>query len=332
MGGLAMGPGNGTGVSEFVLLGLASRPATRRLLFPLFLGAYLATLLGNLLVSLLIRRDPRLRRAPMYFFLAHLSLADVGFTSAAAPTALGTLAFGSWAVPYAACLAQNYVFIAFGVLENFLLAVMAYDRYLAVCRPLRYTAVMSPGRRWGLVGISWGLAQLHALLHTLLLARLPFPARPHLRHFFCDLRQLLPLLRLSCSPTRVNEAAIFFEGGLVILGPFLFIAASYARIGRAVLQRPASERRRALSTCSSHLTMVALFYGAIVGVYFQPGTSYSAPRGAVFSVMYTVVTPAANPFVYSLRNKDVQGALRRLMGRGRFLPEAFGLIQATSSL
>ncbi|KAG6921423.1 olfactory receptor 1E5-like, partial [Chelydra serpentina] len=211
----SMGPGNGTGVSEFVLLGLASHPATRRLLFPFFLGVYLATLLGNLLVTLLIRRDPRLRRTPMYFFLAHLSLADVGFTSTVAPTALGTLASGSRAVPYAACLAQNYVFIAFGVLENFLLAVMAYDRYLAVCHPLRYTLMMSPGRRWGLVGASWGLAQLHALLHTLLLARLPFPARPRLRHFFCDLRHLLAL---AAGDTRPNHATVVAEGGLAVLG------------------------------------------------------------------------------------------------------------------
>ncbi|XP_065279062.1 olfactory receptor 1E5-like [Emys orbicularis] len=309
-----MGPGNGTGVSEFVLLGLASRLATRRLLFPLFLGAYLATLLGNLLVSLLIRRDPRLRRAPMYFFLAHLSLADVGFTSAAAPTALGTLAFGSWAVPYAACLAQNYVFIAFGVLENFLLAVMAYDRYLAVCRPLRYTAVMSPGRRWGLVGISWGLAQLHALLHTLLLTRLPFPARPHLRHFFCDLRQLLAL---ADGDTRPNHAAVLAEGSMAVLGPLLLVAGSYGRIVATLARLPAARGwRRALSTCGAHLITVALFYGTVIGLFFRPAGHYAPWRDMVATLLYSTVTPLLNPFIYSLRNQEMRGALRRVLGRG----------------
>ncbi|CAM5131442.1 unnamed protein product [Natator depressus] len=309
-----MGPRNGTSVFEFVLLGLASRPATRRLLFPLFLGTYLATLLGNLLVALLIRRDPRLHRAPMYFFLAHLSLADVGFTSAAAPTALGTLASGSRAVPYAACLAQNYIFIAFGVLENFLLAVMAYDRYLAVCRPLRYTAVMSPGRRWGLVGASWGLAQLHALLHTLLLARLPFAARPRLRHFFCDLRQLLAL---AGGDTRPNHAAILAEGSLAVLGPLLLVASSYGRVVATLTRLPAARGwRRALSTCGAHLATVALFYGTVIGLFLRPAGSYAPWRDMVATLLYSTVTPLLNPFIYSLRNQEMRGALWRALGRG----------------
>nr|XP_032623142.1 olfactory receptor 1E5-like [Chelonoidis abingdonii] len=305
---------NGTSVSEFVLLGLASRPATRRLLFPLFLGIYLATLLGNLLVSLLIRRDPRLHRVPMYFFLAHLSLADVGFTSAAAPTALGTLAFGSWAVPYAACLAQSYVFITFGVLENFLLAVMAYDRYLAVCCPLRYTAMMSPGRRWGLVGASGGLAQLHALLHTLLLARLPFPARPHSAHVFCDLRQLLAL---AGGDTWPNHAAVLAEGSLAVLGPLLLVAGSYGRIVATLAQLPTARGwRRALSTCGAHLAMVALFYGTVIGLFIWPAGHYTPWQDMLATLLYSTVTPLLNPFIYSLRNQEMRGALRRVLGRG----------------
>ncbi|CAM4692923.1 olfactory receptor 1E5 [Caretta caretta] len=309
-----MGPRNGTSISEFVLLGLASCPATRRLLFPLFLGTYLATLLGNLLVALLIRRDPRLHRAPMYFFLAHLSLADVGFTSAAAPTTLGTLAFGSRAVPYAACLAQNYIFIAFGVLENFLLAVMAYDRYLAVCRPLRYTAVMSPGRRWGLVGASWGLALLHALLHTLLLACLPFAARPRLRHFFCDLRQLLAL---ASGDTWPNHAAILAEGSLAVLGPLLLVAGSYGRVVATLARLPAARGwRRALSTCGAHLATVALFYGTVIGLFLRPAGSYAPWRDMVATLLYSTVSPLLNPFIYSLRNQEMRGALWRALGRG----------------
>ncbi|XP_067408519.1 olfactory receptor 1E5-like [Emydura macquarii macquarii] len=309
-----MGPGNGTGVSEFILLGLSSRPATRRLLFPVFLAAYLVTLLGNLLITLLIRRDPRLRRAPMYFFLTHLSLADVGFTSTAAPTALGTLASGCQAVPYAACLAQNYAFIVFGVLENFLLAVMAYDRYLAVCRPLRYPALMSRGRRWGLAGAAWLLAQLHALLHTLLLARLPFPDTSQLRHFFCDLRQLLAL---SSGDTRPNHAAIVTEGSLAVLGPLLLVVGSYGRIVAALARLPTARGwRRALSTCGAHLAVVALFYGTVIGLFFRPAGGYSPWRDMVATLLYSTLTPLVNPFIYSLRNKEMRGALRRALGRG----------------
>ncbi|XP_065427061.1 olfactory receptor 1B1 [Chrysemys picta bellii] len=316
-----MGCENGSEISEFILLGLSSRPGPQPFLVLLFLPLYVAGVLGNSLMVAVITVDPRLH-SPMYSLLRSLSLVDVGLLSVTVPQALAHALSGHRAVPFHACLAQFFFFYVFGVSDTLLLAAMALDRYVAICDPLRYPAVMSPRVCRRLVASCLGLAVLHSAFHAGLLLRLTYRGGNRLPHFFCDHQ---PLLRLSCSPTRVNEAAIFFEGGLVILGPFLFIAASYARIGWAVLQRPASERRRALSTCGSHLTMVALFYGAIVGVYFQPGASYSAPRGAVFSVMYTIVTPAANPFVYSLRNKDVQGALRRLMGRvydQEFWPQA----------
>uniref|UniRef100_A0A8C8RSJ5 Olfactory receptor n=1 Tax=Pelusios castaneus TaxID=367368 RepID=A0A8C8RSJ5_9SAUR len=309
----AMG-NNGTGISEFILLGLSSQPATRHLLFPLFLATYLATLLGNLLITLLIHRDPHLRQAPMYFFLTHLSLADVGFTSTAAPTALGTLASGHQVVPYAACLAQNYIFIAFGVLENFLLAVMAYDRYLAVCRPLHYAALMSRGRRWGLAGAAWLLAQLHALLHTLLLARLPFPDASHLRHFFCDLRQLLAL---SSGDTQPNHVAIVTEGSLAVVGPLLLVASSYGCIVATLARLPAARGwRRALSTCGAHLAVVSVFYGTVIGLFFRPAGGYSPWRDMMATLLYSTLTPLLNPFIYSLRNKEMRGALRRVLGRG----------------
>ncbi|XP_067408520.1 olfactory receptor 1B1-like [Emydura macquarii macquarii] len=304
---------NGTEISEFILLGLSSRPGPQPFLVLLFLPLYVAGVLGNSLMVALITLDPRLH-SPMYFLLRSLSVVDAALISVIVPQTMVQALSGHRAVPFHACLAQFFFFYVFGVSDTLLLAAMALDRYVAICDPLRYPAVMSPRVCRRLVASCLGLAALHSALHAGLLLRLSYRGENRLPHFFCDHQ---PLLGLSCSSTQVNEAAIFFEGGLVILGPFLFIAATYARIGWVVLGRPASERRRAFSTCGSHLTMVALFYGAIVGVYFQPGASYSAPKGVVFSIMYTVITPASNPFVYSLRNKDVQGALRRLMGRGR---------------
>ncbi|KAM9113399.1 LOW QUALITY PROTEIN: olfactory receptor 1B1-like [Pangshura tecta] len=299
-----MGCENSTENSEFILLGLSSRPGPQPLLILLL---YMARVLGNSLMVALITVDPWLHTLT-YSLLRSLSLVDEGLLSVTVPQALAHTLSSHCAVPFRACLAQ-FFFYVFGVSMLFL-AAMALDRYVAICDLLRYPVVMSSRVCWRLVASCLGLATLPSAFHAGLLLRLTYRVGNQLAHFFCDHQ---PLLRLSCSPTQVNEAPIFFEGGLVILGPFLFIG-QYARIGQATLQQPASERCQALSTCGSHLTMVTLFY-------FQPGTSYSGPRGAVFSVMYTIVTPATNPFIYSLRNKDVQGALRRLMGRGQFLPE-----------
>ncbi|KYO27164.1 olfactory receptor 1E1-like [Alligator mississippiensis] len=324
----SMEPGNVTAAAtDFVLLGLTFQPELRHFLFPLFLAVYLVTLLGNLLIVFLTRWDPALCRTPMYFLLGHLSLADVGFTTTAAPKLLGILASGSGAISYGSCLAQMYFFITFGVLENFLLTVMAYDRYVAVCHPLRYATLISPGRCWGLVGTAWGLAHFHASLHTILMSRLPFCGSRHIHHFFCDLQQLLAL---ACGDTSTNEIAVFAEGGLAVLVPFLFVAASYGRIVVAILRLPSAQgRRKAVSTCGAHLVAVAVFYGTVIGIFFRPSSSYNPQKDMVASLLYSTITPLLNPFIYTLRNKDLHAAWRRALGQCRVSGEVLPMGRET---
>ncbi|KYO45350.1 olfactory receptor 1K1 [Alligator mississippiensis] len=298
---------------DFILLGLSTHPGQRKLLFSLFLVMYVVAVMGNLLIAVLIHWDPWLREAPMYFFLSHLSLVDAAFTSVTVPKMLANLVADNKAISYAGCLAQMYFFFAFGVTDSFLLAGMAYDRYVAIQDALRYKAVMKRGLCMGLVAGSWIVSHLHSLLHIVLMSRLSFCASREIPHFFCDHQ---PVLALSCSSTHLIEMLIFTEGALVVLSPFVFVLASYLLILTTVLQRATAEGwHKALSTCRAHLAVVTLFYGTIIGVYFQPTARYSAAKGRVATVMYTIVTPMLNPFIYSLRNNDVQGALRRVVGQ-----------------
>ncbi|XP_039768366.1 olfactory receptor 24-like, partial [Ornithorhynchus anatinus] len=308
-----MEPGNETGVSGFILLGLSREPGTQRLLFVVFLGLYVVTALGNLLIVLAVGSDPRLH-SPMYFFLANLSFADVGLTSATVPKMLADLRTQSPTIPYAGCLAQLYFFMTFGALDDFLLATMAYDRFVAICHPLRYATAMSPWRCGLLLTVCWGLTSLAALVHTLLLSRLSFCAdNPAIPHFFCDLAPLLPL---SCSDPTLNWVMLLIVGTMVLVAPLGLILGSYARIVAAVLRVPsAGGKRRAFSTCGSHLAVVSLFYGTAVAVYLCPPSSRSAGKDRIAAVLYTAVTPLLNPFIYSLRNRDLHRALRRLPGK-----------------
>ncbi|XP_004706247.1 olfactory receptor 1F1-like [Echinops telfairi] len=200
-------------------------------------------------------------------------------------------------------------------MDNFLLAVMAYDRFVAVCHPLHYTTKMTPQLCALLVVGSWVVANLNVLLHTLLMARLSFCADNRIPHFFCD---VTPLLKLSCSDTHLNEMMILFEGGLIMITPFVFVLVSYICITSAVLSVPSTKGKwKAFSTCGSHLAVVSLFYGTIIAVYFNPSSTHSAENDTAATVLYTVVTPMLNPFIYSLRNKDLKGALRKVIGRKR---------------
>nr|XP_056705956.1 uncharacterized protein LOC130477894 [Euleptes europaea] len=304
-----MGSENLTRTSGFVLLGISTKAEHQGLFFPLFLSIYLLTLLGNLMIILLIRSDARLLHTPMYFFLSHLSLADLGFASTTVPKALENLLSHNKTITYWGCLTQMYFFIAFGITDSFLLASMAYDRYVAICHPLRYPVLMSHKHCLLLVTGSWLLAHLHSLVHTLLMARLSFCASREIPHFFCDVQ---PLLRLSCTSTQPNELLAFTEGSLVIMGPFLFIVVSYILILVAILKIPsAAGKHKAFSTCGSHLGAVSVFYGTVIAVYIQPSSTYSITKDRMVAVLYTMVTPMLNPFIYSLRNEDVMGAMKR---------------------
>uniref|UniRef100_UPI003D7F8FAD olfactory receptor family 1 subfamily N member 2 n=1 Tax=Equus caballus TaxID=9796 RepID=UPI003D7F8FAD len=310
---------NQTAISDFLLLGLSERPEEQPLLFGIFLGMYLVTMMGNLLIILAIISDPHLH-TPMYFFLANLSLTDACFTSASIPKMLANIHTQSQTISYSGCLAQLYFLLMFGGLDNCLLAVMAYDRYVAICQPLHYSTAMSPQICALMLGICWVLTNCPALVHTLLLTRVAFCAHKAIPHFYCDPSALL---KLACSDTRVNELMIITMGLMFLTAPLTLIILSYVCISWAVfgISSPGG-RWKAFSTCSSHLTMVLLFYGSLMGVYLLPPTTHSAERESRAAILYMVIIPMINPFIYSLRNRDMKKALGKLFGSGKifFLP------------
>ncbi|XP_006898808.1 PREDICTED: olfactory receptor 24-like [Elephantulus edwardii] len=307
-----MEPRNQTSASEFILLGLSEKPDHETILFALFLCMYMVTAVGNLLIILAISYDSHLH-TPMYFFLANLSLVDFCLASNTVPKMLVGIQTRSKSISYACCLTQMYFFHFFGIMDSVLIAVMAYDRFVAICHPLHYTTIMSPRLCGLLAGGPWTFSCFISLTHILLMARLVFCGSNEIPHYFCD---LTPLLRLSCTDTTVNQIFVLIVAGMVIATPFICILASYARIIVAIMKVPsANGRKKAFSTCSSHLSVVALFYGTTIGVYLCPSSVRTAVKEKASAVMYTAVTPMLNPFIYSLRNKDLKGALRKLVNR-----------------
>ncbi|XP_049629761.1 olfactory receptor 1G1-like [Suncus etruscus] len=305
---------NLTSISDFLLLGFSQHPEQQPLLFGLFLGMYLVTMLGNLLIILAIGSDHHLH-TPMYFFLANLSFIDTFISCTIVPKVLVNLQTQHYTISYTGCLLQMYFFMTLTLLDDFLLAVMAYDRYVAICLPLHYTLIMHSQRCLLLVTICWLCSHLLAFSLTLLMSQFSFCASHSIPHFFCD---LLPLLRLSCSDTWNFQLMMFAEAALSGVVPLTCVLISYAHIIHAILKVPsAGGKHKVFSTCGSHLTVVTLFYGTLFLVYFQPSSSYSADTGMVASVVYTMITPMINPLIYSLRNKDMKGALWRLFGRDK---------------
>ncbi|XP_038597559.1 olfactory receptor 1-like [Tachyglossus aculeatus] len=297
---------NESHITEFILLGLPTPPGQQELCFMLFLALYFVTIVGNLLTVMAISTDSHLH-SPMYFFLANLSCADVCFSSTTVPKMLANMQTHNPAISYTGCLSQIYFFLLFGDLDNFLFAVMAYDRYVTICRPLSYVTTMSPRLSALMVVTCWVLTAVYTLVHTLLVARLSFCTDRVVPHFFCDLSSLL---HLSCSDTSVNKLVIGYRhcrgssGG----GTFSGILVSYTHIFCAVLRVPS-----AISTCGSHLAVVSLFYGTVIGLYLCPSPNHSAEQVSVVAVLYTVVTPLLNPFTYSLHNCDLLQALCRTL-------------------
>ncbi|XP_008526104.2 olfactory receptor 1J4-like [Equus przewalskii] len=307
-----MRPENQSSVSEFLLLGLPIPSEQQGIFFVLFLDVYLTTVLGNLLIILLIRLDSRLH-TPMYYFLSHLAFTDVSFSSVTVPKMLMDMHINHKSIPFTGCMSQMYFFILFGCLDNFLLGVMAYDRYVAVCHPMHYSTIMREELCVSLVVGSWFFCGAHALLHTLLLVQLSFCADNTIPHFFCDLPALL---KISCSDISLNELVIFTEGGMLFILPLTSVLGSYIWIGTTVLRVPSTKRFcKAFSTCGSHLFVVSLYYGTIAGVYFFSSSSISNDKDIIASVIYMIVTPLLNPFIYSLRNRDMKHALEIFVNR-----------------
>ncbi|MBZ3887176.1 Olfactory receptor 1L6 [Sciurus carolinensis] len=297
--------------SGFILLGLSSRPQLQIPLFAIFLIMYLVTIVGNLLIILAIHSHSRLH-TPMYFFLSNLSFMDICFTTVIVPKMLVNFLSESKGISYIGCLVQMYFFMALANTDSYLLASMAIDRLVAICNPFCYDVVMRPCRCLLMLLGSCTISHLHSLFRVLLMSRLSFCASHVIKHFFCDTQ---PVLKLSCSDTSSSQTVVMVETLTVITTPCLCILFSYLRIIVTVLRIPsAAGKWKAFSTCGSHLTVVALFYGSVIYVYFRPVSMYSV-EDRVATVMYTVVTPMLNPFIYSLRNKDMKRGLRKLRDR-----------------
>ncbi|XP_058381997.1 olfactory receptor 7E178-like isoform X2 [Diceros bicornis minor] len=293
-------------------MGLSDDPELQPLLFGLFLSMYLVTMLGNLLIILAVSSDPHLH-TPMYFFLSNLSFADIGFTSTTIPKMMVDIQTQSRVISYVGCLTQMSIVTLFGCLDSLLLTVMAYDRFVAICHPLHYSAIMNPRICGLLVLVSFFTSLLYSYLHSLMVSQLTFFMDVEIPHFFCDPSQLF---NLACSETSTNNILIYFMGALLGGVPFTGILFSYAQIVSTTLRVSSTGGKyKAFSTCGSHLSVVCLFYGTALGVYLSSAVSHSPRKGAVASVMYTVVSPMLNPFIYSLRNRDIKSAMQKLLRR-----------------
>uniref|UniRef100_A0A667HET2 Olfactory receptor n=1 Tax=Lynx canadensis TaxID=61383 RepID=A0A667HET2_LYNCA len=299
-------------LSTFILLGFPGPRGLQTWLFLLFLVAYVLTVAGNLAIISLVGAHRRLQ-TPMYFFLCNLSFLEIWFTTACVPKALATFASHSGAISLAGCAAQMYFVFSLGCTEYFLLAAMAYDRYLAICLPLRYGSTMTPGLSARLALGSWLCGFSAITVPAALVARLSFCRSHVINHFFCD---IAPWIVLSCSDTRGVELAAFGIAFCVILGSCFVTLLSYAYIAATIIRIPSARgRHRAFSTCSSHLTVVLIWYGSTIFLHVRTSVESSLDLTKAVTVLNTVVTPVLNPFIYTLRNKDVREALRRSVQR-----------------
>ncbi|XP_004645901.1 olfactory receptor 6Q1 [Octodon degus] len=301
---------NWTQVTEFIMVGFAGVQETHLLFFMLFLTMYLFTLAENLTIILVVGLDHRLRR-PMYFFLTHLSCLEIWYTSVTVPRMLAGLvgAEGGKNISYAGCLSQLFIFTFLGAAECFLLAAMAYDRYVAICLPLRYASLVSWGTCFRLAAACWLAGFLTPILPIYLMSQLTFCGPNSIDHFFCDAS---PLLALSCSDVTLKETVDFLVSLAVLLVSSTVIAVSYGNIVWTLLRIPSAAKRwKAFSTCAAHLTVVSLFYGTLFFMYVRTKVASSINFNKVVSVFYSVVTPMLNPLIYTLRNKEVKEGLCR---------------------
>ena len=307
-----MGADNQTWVREFILLGLSSDWATQVALFVLLSVTYLLTLLGNVLIVLLIRLDSRLH-TPMYFFLTNLSFVDVSYATSIVPQMLVHFLAEHKGIPYVSCAAQLFFSLGLGGIEFVLLAVMAYDRYVAVCDPLRYSVIMHGGLCAMLAITSWVSGSVNSLIHTAITFQLPMCMNKYIDHISCE---ILAVVRLACVDTSSNEVAIMVSSIVLLMTPFCLVLLSYIRIISTILTIQSTEgRRKAFHTCASHLTVVVLCYGMTIFTYIQPNSSPSVLQEKLISVFYALLMPVLNPMIYSLRNREVKGAWQKLLGQ-----------------
>ena len=297
---------------EFILLGFSDRPWLELPLFVVFLISYILTIMGNLAIIIVSRLDSKLH-TPMYFFLTNLSLLDLCYTTSTVPQMLVNICSLRKVISYGGCVAQLFISLALGSTECLLLAVMSFDRFAAICRPLHYSIIMHQRLCLQLAAASWVSGFSNSVLQSTLTLQMPLCGHKEVDHFFCEVPALL---RLSCVDTTANEAELFFISVLFLLIPVTLILTSYAFIVQAVLRIQSVEgRRKAFGICGSHLIVVSLFYGTAIYMYLQPPSPASKDRGKMVSLFYGIITPMLNPLIYTLRNKDVKGAFKRLIAR-----------------
>ncbi|XP_036625454.1 olfactory receptor 4S2-like [Trichosurus vulpecula] len=293
-------------ITEFVFLGLSQDPKMQLMFFFLFLLFYIVIIVGNLLILLTVYFESKLH-TPMYFFLSNLSFVDIAYSSATAPKMIADFISEHKTIPYWGCVTQMFTFHFFGCAEIFVLTVMAFDRYAAICQPLRYTTIMGANTCAVLALLSWAGALGHSFVQTLLTFQLPFCNSQVIDHYFCDVH---PVLKLACADTSLVNLLVVANSGLISLGCFLILLASYTVILLSLRKHSAESRRRALSTCGSHLTVVTFFFVPCIFIYLRPSTTF--PLDKAVSVFYTTITPMLNPLIYTLRNEDVKNAMRHI--------------------
>ncbi|XP_034346239.1 olfactory receptor 2D3-like [Arvicanthis niloticus] len=307
-----MGGGNQTYVVEFILLGLSENPKVQILLFCIFLIIYFLSVFGNLLIIILIQIDSGLH-TPMYFFLKNLSFADLCFSTSIVPQMLAHFLSKKKTISFIGCSLQIVVFLLAGCTECALLAVMSYDRYVAVCKPLHYSTIMTQRVCFQLAVVSWIIGTFACSVDSAFTLCIPYRGQNVINHYFCEPPALL---KLASADTYNAEMALFLVGVIILLAPVSLILVSYGNIISTVIRMQSREGRlKVFSTCGSHLTVVVLYYGSGIFAYMRPNSKTMSEKDKVVSVFYSVMTSMLNPIIYSLRNKDVKGALGKLVGK-----------------
>ncbi|XP_075413903.1 olfactory receptor 2A5-like [Tenrec ecaudatus] len=301
---------NQTWISEITLLGFHVDPTLESFFFGIFSFFYAFTLLGNGAIVGIVCLDPRLH-TPMYFFISHLAIADMSYASNNVPKMLVNLLSKKRTILFVPCIMQTFFYMAFGVTECLLLMVMSYDRYVAICHPLHYALIMTWRVCIALAVFSWAFSSLLSLIHIILILRLPFCGPHEIDHFFCE---FLSILKLACADTWLNLLITFISSVFILLGPLSLVLFSYTRILIAIIRIQSGDgRRKAFSTCSSHLGVVGLFFGSAIVMYMAPKSSHPEEQQKVFFLFYCLFNPMVNPLIYSMRNAEVKGALWRVL-------------------
>ncbi|XP_059112590.1 olfactory receptor 2A12-like [Peromyscus eremicus] len=305
---------NQTWITEVTLLGFQVDPTLDYFLFAIFSVFYTFTLLGNGVILGIISMVPRLH-TPMYFFLSHLAILDMSYASNNVPKMLANLVTQKKTISFVPCIMQTFLYLAFAATECLILVAMSYDRYVAICHPLHYTVIMSWRVCTALAAASWGFSLLLDMVHLILILRLPFCGPHEVNHFFCE---ILSVLKLACADTTLNQVVIFATCVFILVGPLCLVLVSYTRILIAILRIQSGEgRKKAFSTCSSHLCVVGLFFGSAIVMYMTPKSQHPEEQQKILSLFYSLFNPMLNPLIYSLRNAEVKGALKTILWKER---------------